>query len=95
MADDAILTIECNPPHRFGADCTFIFGIKDEMLAECKAGEIVYMHVPFGLQDITVLVRNPGIDSLSGVTQVDVSDDMSFRIKYGLFNKSAKLVLKK
>jgi len=96
MAETAILTIECNPPKRFGSSSsTFIFGIKDEMLAEGRAGETVYMHVPYGVQDITVLVRNSGIDSMTGVTQVEVSDDMSFRIKYGLLNKTAKLALKK
>lgn len=95
MGDTAILTIECNPPKRFGSDCSFIFGIDDEMLAEGRAGETVYMHVPFGLQDITVLVRNSGIDSMTGVTQVQVNDDMSFRIRYGLLNKTAKLSLKK
>ena len=95
MAETAILTIECNPPKRFGSSSTFIFGIKDEMLTEGRAGETVYMHVPYGVQDITVLVRNSGIDSMTGVTQVEVSDDMSFRIKYGLFNKTAKLALKK
>ena len=89
-----MLTIECNPPKRFGSS-TFIFGIKDEMLAEGRSGETVHMHVPYGVQDITVLVRNSGIDSMSGVTQVEVSGDMSFRIKYGLLNKTAKLALKK
>ena len=93
MTKTAILRIECNPPKRFGSGSDFIFGIKDEMLARGEAGETVTMEVPLGVQEITVLVRNTGIDSLNGVTRVDVDGDMSFRIRYGLFSKSAKLVL--
>ncbi|MBO4502154.1 MAG: hypothetical protein J5707_00645, partial [Candidatus Methanomethylophilus sp.] len=63
--DTATLTVLCNPPTGFRGKVHFMIGIKDEVIGEGYAGETIAAQVPLGRHDITVLVRNEGLNSMT------------------------------
>lgn len=91
--DTATLTILCNPPTGFRGKVHFMIGINDETIGEGYAGETIVAQVPKGRHDVTVLVRNEGLNSMTGTTSMVIEGDLSLRIKYALFGKRAILVL--
>ena len=93
MGNTAFLNIRCNPPKRFAGRVHFIVGIDDEQLGEGYSGDIISIEVPLGRQKVLILVRDGGIDSMSGTTDIEVSEDMNLKVKYALLSKSARLVI--
>ena len=90
--DAAILTVYCNPPAGFRGKVHFMIGIKDEIIGEGYAGETIAAEVPKGEHDITILVRNEGLNSMTGVSTISVDGDVCLKVKYALFGKKATLV---
>lgn len=93
MTGTSTLTILLNPPKGFRGKVHFIIGINDEMIGEGYANETIEVQVPAEVIDVSVLVRNEGINSLQGITTLDATGNLSLKIKYGLFSKKAELVL--
>lgn len=87
----AKITIRLNPPKGL-KEGTVMIGIGDEKICEGTVNETVTLELPYGYRELLVLVRNRGIDSWSSVTPVEIRGDMSLKIKYSLFSRSAKLV---
>ncbi|MCQ2079393.1 MAG: hypothetical protein MJZ38_04980 [archaeon] len=93
MTETSTLTILLNPPKGFRGRIHFMIGINDEMIGEGYANETIQVTVPAGVNEVSVLVRNEGTNSMQGSTVLDASRDLSLKIKYGLFSKKAELVL--
>lgn len=90
--DTATVTVFCNPPAGFRGKIHFMIGINDEVIGEGYAGETIVAQVPLGRQDITVLVRNEGLNAMNGVSSIVIEGDVSLKVKYALFGKKASLV---
>ncbi len=85
----------CNPPAGFRGKINFMFAIDDETIAEGYAGDEPEADLPKGAAEIQVLVRNEGLNSMSGSTRLFLDADVTLRIKYALFGKKAMLVPEK
>lgn len=90
--DTATVTVFCNPPAGFRGKVHFMIGIRDEVIGEGYAGETIVAQVPKGRHEVTILVRNEGLNSMNGVSALDIEDDVSLKVKYALFGKKASLV---
>ena len=66
--DTATITVFCNPPAGFRGKVNFMIGINDEVVCEGYAGETISAQVPKGRHDVTVLVRNEDLNSMTGTT---------------------------
>ncbi len=93
--ETVIVKFLCNPPAGFRGKIHFMFAVNDETVAEGFAGDVLSAELPKGRTEIQVLVRNEGLNSMSGSTPVLLEGDVSLKIKYALFGKSASLVLNK
>jgi hypothetical protein len=70
----------------------FMIGINDEVIGEGYAGETIVAQVPVGKHDVTILVRNEGLNAMNGVSSLNITGDVSLKVKYALFGKKASLV---
>ncbi len=93
--DKVNVRFSCNPPAGFRGKVQFMFAVNDETVAEGYAGDTVSAELPRGPVVIQVLVRNEGLNSMSGETRLNLEDDVAFRLKYALFGKKATLVPEK
>ncbi len=90
--ETATVRFLCNPPAGFRGKVHFMFAVNDETVAEGYSGDVLTAELPKGKIGIQVLVRNEGLNSMSGTTPVLLEGDMSLKVKYALFGKSASLV---
>ena len=90
--DTATVTVFCNPPAGVRGKVHFMIGINDEVIGEGYAGETIVAQVPVGKQDVTILVRNEGLNAMNGVSSLNITGDVSLKVKYALFGKKASLV---
>lgn len=95
MDGNATITIFLNPPRLYGGEVHFTIGINDEKIAEGKANETVSLRLPEGRMKIQVLVENGSTASFTGITEVEVRDGQSLKIRYGILSRTTKLVFRK
>lgn len=90
--DKAVIRVQCNPPAGFRGSVHFMLGIRDETVAEGHAGETLTFELEPGSYEIQILVRNEGLNSMSGTSVIDAEGELDMRFKYALFGKRAILV---